>query len=424
MVVDANVCSACIKVGRLDTRDGAPWRQILDVFRDVGPVSAAVFGIPNQTIVGAGPDKAFLDFRGRDGEDDFAIKLAEIVANNAARRAEVFWILRGKIGADNGPTLPAVAGFEDDLAAVVDSVVVEGIDGQRRSPVAAISQVAGRRIERMNPRADGTRAFGLGVPPSDLVTIAACPNNIRIGWIGKSETRFASAHATLPTGFHDAAVFERRRDAGPAHVGAVLHVGVDVVRNLVVHSDVIHLADRKLHAQEAAAVNGGDVQAAVVGDDETVGILRIDPNVVIVAAPGDFFEKFAAIERFEKTAVGDVDFVVVAGGHGDANVISRAADELALVIDGLPVFAGVVGAPERSLVFCLNECEVSVGVSGRDGHIDFAERRFGQAVAFELGPFRAAVFGNVNRAAGPTAELTVSVHFDLPHPGEQNTWIV
>src|SRR5215831_1415985 len=283
MVVDANVCSACIKVGRLDTRDGAPWRQILDVFRDVGPVSAAVFGIPNQTIVGAGPDEAFLDFGGRDGEDDFAIKLAEIVANNAARRAEVFWILRGKIGADNGPTLPASAGFEDDLAAVVDSVVVEGIDGQRRSPVAAILQVAWRRVERMNPRADGTRAFGLGVPASDFVAVTTGPDDVRIGWIGKSETRFASAHATLPTGFHDAAVFERRRDAGPAHVRAVLHVGIDVIRNLVVHGDVVHLANWKLNTMEAAPVNGRNVEAAVVGDDKAIGILRIDPDVVIVA---------------------------------------------------------------------------------------------------------------------------------------------
>src|SRR5215472_4075013 len=222
MVVDANVCSACIKVGRLDTRDGAPWRQILDVFLDVGPVCTAVFGIPNQTIVGAGPDEAFLDFVGRDGEDDFAIKLAEIVANNAARRAEVFWILRVKIGADNGPTLPAVAGFEDDLAAVVDSVVVEGIDGQRRSPVAAIFQVAGRRIERMNPRADGARALGFGVPASYFIAVATRPHDVWVGGIRKRETGFASAHATLPTGFHDAAVFERRRDAGPAHVGAVL----------------------------------------------------------------------------------------------------------------------------------------------------------------------------------------------------------
>src|SRR5690348_13246955 len=105
---------------------------------------------------------------------------------------------------------------------------------------------------------------------------------------------------------------------------------------------------------ESAAMNRGDVQAAVIGDHEAIGILRIDPDVVIVAAPGNFLEKFAAVERFEKAAVGDVDFVVVASGNGDANVIARAAGELALVIDGLPVFTGIVGTPQRALVFCLD----------------------------------------------------------------------
>ena len=42
--------------------------------------------------------------------------------------------------------------------------------------------------------------------------------------------------------------------SGPAHVAVVLHVAVEVVGNLVVHGDVVHLADRQLHAMEAASV--------------------------------------------------------------------------------------------------------------------------------------------------------------------------
>src|SRR5690242_16581518 len=124
----------------------------------------------------------------------------------------------------------------------------------------------------MNPRADGAGALGLCIPASDFVAVATRPHDVWIREIGKRETGFASTHAALPAGVHHTAVLERRRDAGAAHIRAVLHVGVDVVRNLIVDGDVIHLTNWKLNALEAAPVNGGDVQAAVVGDDEAVGI--------------------------------------------------------------------------------------------------------------------------------------------------------
>ena len=40
---------------------------------------------------------------------------------------------------------------ENDLAPVIDSVVVERIDGQGRSPVTAVLRLVGRRIQRVNP---------------------------------------------------------------------------------------------------------------------------------------------------------------------------------------------------------------------------------------------------------------------------------
>src|SRR2546429_517012 len=149
---------------------------------------------------------------------------------------------------------------------------------------------------------------------------------------------------------------------------------------------------------EAAAMHGGDVQPAVVGDNEAIRILRINPNAMIVAAPGHFLENFATVERLEKTAVGNVDLVVVSGGNGDANVISRSPNQLALVIHHLPGVAGVVRAPQCPLIFGLNQGEVAVGIGRRDGYVDFSQRRLWQAVAFELGPFRSAILRKVNRS--------------------------
>ncbi len=45
-----------------------------------------------------------------------------------------------------------------------------------------------------------------------------------------------------------------------------------------------------VHAMEAAAVNRGDDQSGVVGDDEAVGVFGIEPDVVGVAAPALLFE--------------------------------------------------------------------------------------------------------------------------------------
>src|SRR5215469_13611702 len=108
--------------------------------------------------------------------------------------------------------------------------------------------------------------LGPRVPASDFVAITGGPNDIGIGHVGQSESGFAAAHRVIPPNFAETTESETsERSAGPAHVSVVLHVCVEVVGNLVVDSDVIHLADWQLNAVEAAAVNGADVQAAVVG---------------------------------------------------------------------------------------------------------------------------------------------------------------
>src|SRR5713226_8360238 len=83
--------------------------------------------------------------------------------------------------------------------------------------------------------------------------------------------------------------------ARTAHVSVVLHVAVEIVGDLVVYIDVVHLADRQRNTMEPAAVNGGDVHAGVVGDYKAIGIGGIDPDVVSVAAPADFLEILPAI---------------------------------------------------------------------------------------------------------------------------------
>ena len=50
------------------------------------PMRAAVLRVPDLSVVGAGPDQILSERRRRDREDHFAIKLAQIVADDPAGR--------------------------------------------------------------------------------------------------------------------------------------------------------------------------------------------------------------------------------------------------------------------------------------------------------------------------------------------------
>src|SRR5579862_247821 len=129
------------------------------------------------------------------------------------------------------------------------------------------------------------------IPARDFVAVAGGPNNIWIRPIGDSEAGLATAHRVIPACFP-----EVNWHAGTAHVPVVLHVAVEVIRNLVIDIDVIHLPDRQIHAMEAAAMNCSDVHAAVVGNHEAVGVVRINPYIVIVATPGNLSEVESSVE--------------------------------------------------------------------------------------------------------------------------------
>src|SRR4051812_39801031 len=131
----------------------------------------------------------------------------------------------------------------------------------------------------------------MAIPAGNFVAIAGCPHYLGIGEVGNRATGLAASHRVIPSG-----LARVDGNAGPAHVSVVLHVAVEVVGNLVVHIDVVHLPDGQSRAMKTAAVNRGDVHAAIVGDDKAIGILRIDPDIVRVSAPGNVFEIFATVE--------------------------------------------------------------------------------------------------------------------------------
>src|SRR5579863_3221469 len=180
MEINTDVCGCGIEIRRRNARDRAPCREIRDTFRDVGPVGS-VSCVPHLTIVGACPNKSLLNFGRRNCEDDFSVELPKIIPDDSPRRYDAGWILGREIRADYRPTLAAVRSFENYLAAIVDSVVVEGIDRERSRPVAAILDLIGRRIESVHPRTYRARMLGTCIPARDFIPVTSSPNDI---WIG------------------------------------------------------------------------------------------------------------------------------------------------------------------------------------------------------------------------------------------------
>ena len=136
--IRADVGRGGIKSRRSDTGDRPQGWQPGNILRYICPICSAILGVPDLTVIRSCPDQTLLNFRRRDGEHNFAIKLAEVIADDSSGRNNVAGILRGQIGAGDRPVLTGVCRFENDLAALIDSVVVEGINGERRRPMAPV----------------------------------------------------------------------------------------------------------------------------------------------------------------------------------------------------------------------------------------------------------------------------------------------
>src|SRR5262249_44121884 len=140
-----------------------------------------------------------------------------------------------------------------------------------------------------------------------------------------------------------------------------------------------------------AAVEG-DLGAAVVGDDHSAGLLRIDPQVVVVAVwRADGLEGLTAIARAPELHVGHVDLFLVLRAGEDAREVPRTRAEVGVAVAPGPGLAAVVAA-ENAAVLGLDQGPDALRINRRDGHADDADRPLRQAlVARDLLPRVAAV---------------------------------
>ena len=233
--------------------------------------------------------------------------------------------MRGHVGRDLLPGHAAVARAVQVLRAVVDGVLVEGRNLHRRDALEAVGQLAarvaverlraypvllligGRQVERLNwpLQLPYTRS---GFARLGIIGPVSQPGPVRKPWPSP------------------------KRQAGHDHRRIVLLRAVDAIRILVVHGHLIDFGGRLviLRTPGAAAIQR-NVGAAVVRLHHELRVLRIDPDIVVVAMRRvGAAERLAAIGASKPVFVADENDIGIVGIDAQRRVIERPRDDRAL----------------------------------------------------------------------------------------------
>src|SRR5207249_1539850 len=274
------------------------------------------------------------------------------------------------------PRLAAVAAAQQDLGGVIEHLRVVGGGEDRRVPLEAVLQVGGRAsVGELRPGHDVAHLARAVVVAGDLASVLARVDDVRILGVGGHPAALAAAGRVPVAGLDPVA----GDAAGNADVGVVLRRAIEPVGEAVVHRHAVELRGRLvvLRGPGPAAVVG-DGGAAVVAEDHPAGIVRIDPQVVVVAVRhGQVREALPAVGRLVHVDVGQVDRVGVLRVGVDPRVVPRALADLVLVVDVGPLLA-VVLAAEEAAVLRLDEGEYAPGQGRRGGHADLSPDPFRQ----------------------------------------------
>ena len=193
-----------------------------------------------------------------------------------------------------------------------------------------------------------------------LPVVVAREEHVRILGIGRDISRLAAARAVDDRRGRAAAASTatsarattaaasaagcRRRFAREAHGAAVLLRAADVVRQVRRRDHVVVLRGREVLRAPARPAGHRHRAAAVVGDDQMLRIVRVDPEVVeiTVRAAAQTRDGLAAVRGFVGADVQQVDRVAVLRIGGHVRVVERALANVAIRVHHRPRRAGVV----------------------------------------------------------------------------------
>src|SRR6185312_129781 len=398
VAVDRDVSGGGVERRNVDAGNLAPRAD--SGKRGLGPARAAVTGHADDPGVAAGPHLGRRVGRGFDRDDGAVAARKRGLERDVAIAISGARLLADEVGADDRPAVPLVAALEQHVAAFVERRRIGPRRDQRRDPVEVVRD-RGRpqAVIAERPRRDVRDLAGARVPAADPAAEAGAVDDVRVGWVGNVVVALVAAHR-VPVAPRDLAVIT---SAGDGDGAAVLLARIDPVGEAVVGGEVIELAGRLVvpTAPRAAAVDG-DRRALVGPLGDMAGILRVDPDRVIIVAAGasakDIAGRAAAGAAADRLA-GQINDVRVA--RIDRDAVEVIVGEGASRIDPPPVGAAVVRAPQAAVGLRIH-VGIDPDVSARTGYreTDSAERSRRPAAAGELMPMRSFVVRAPHAAAG------------------------
>jgi hypothetical protein len=420
VVVEAGVHRAGVVLGGNQLAHVRPVRDAGEQL-DLAPVLAAVLGDLNQPVVGADVDQPALE--GRFGQRHaVAVQAGRAALEDGVRpphlahhRERVAVDLAGQVAADRRPRVAAVVAPVEPVRREVQPLRVVRAEHQRAVPVPPRRRLAlaGHRLN-LHPLA------GLAVVPADHAVLQHPVYGVRVGRIDLAVEPVAALDHE-PVLVHDPVLRPRPRRAAEREV--VLRTAVDVVeRPALVARHVVKLGDGQVRFVSPVR---GPVEAlvdpAVAPDEVVLGILRVDPDLVIVdVLPllAQRAERPPAVVGHPDEDVHHVQPVLVGGIDDQVRVVLRLGVERVALLPG----DAPVGTAEDAPLRRLDDGVDHVRVGRRHRQPDPPDISAGQPAA-DLLPGLAAVGGTVDCASRSAVDDGPHVPAALPARGDQHVRI-
>ena len=403
----------------------APGREPLDVRAHVRPALAVVACEAHDAVVRPGPDDARLDRRFLDVDERRGNVLR--LGPQSGRHHLLAAVVGREVGADGRPRRAPVGRLVHVLAAGIGLQGIVWRHGEWNRPVEAVRTIALRAAPL--PRRPGARAHRPARAHVDLLHArgARRPHDLRIG---KTRHRPSALGADGPdpevrrnqTRPAAGVVYARALQQGAAGSsvrGAILPARVDVVGDAAIDRDAVRLCVRERRAKPRPPARPGDVHVAIVGDDDAVLVLRVEPDVVRVGKDlGHRLRGGAPVTRSIRVLREEIHLVGVSRVDAESPEVAGPPVDDRVAARHRPARAAIVGSPEIALIGCFDERVDAPGVAGGDDDADAAQRRVGQALSGEPCPRGAAVARHVKAAARAAVLAVPGMNRELPGRGK------
>jgi hypothetical protein len=340
----------------------------------------------DKSVIGAGPDLIDIFWRRRQGVDDSPVfSFFGIVSLEDAEYSGDFIAFASQVWTDDFPAIAAVGGLEENVGTEIQHVGIDRREHDRHGADEAEFTGANRY------GADFLNVARRPVEASDLAAI----DKVGIQRIGRDVAVLFDAYG-VPVAEADAAVITAALDSSGT---AFLLRSIHPIGEAIVGNHVIELRGG-LVVPGGPGGSGIDAEgcALVTGEQDDIGIARVDPDGVVIVSARSAFDgrkALAGIIGAIGGGVGDVNTVGIFRVHAYAGKIAAPAPDAFLVVDAGPGGAGIAGAERASEFFIgVNLRVEDARVTGRNSDTDAAQTLFygGQALG-ELIPGLSAIGG-------------------------------